>query len=216
MVEWKGGIKLPGQPPLPKYFDGHAIRDHFMELKSDADVLAFLNLYGKFSSLEELERTEGWKRVDFEGWQTVFAELARRAPETWSDYVNSLLLPRTGFDIRGVLSALVWGSTHQVEFHWRGLPQADWRGAKHLASLQTNTVVSAILATIEIDHLRGAKFGVCARKDCPKFFEITSHHKRKYCNQYCAHLESIRRMRARRKRGRTKSRKKAPPTPGRS
>jgi hypothetical protein len=215
MVKWKG-IELPGPPPIPKDFDGRAIRDRFMELKTDEDHLAFLNQYGKFSLLGEFEKSRGWRRVDFEGWQTVFAELAKRAPETWSDYVDSLLPLRPGFDILGVRSALFFGSRHEVEFHCHGLPQIGWRGAKHLALLQASDVVSAIFATIEIDHLRGAKFGVCARTDCPKFFEITSRHSRKYCSQYCAHLESVRRTRGRQRKKRAKSRKRSRARLGRS
>ena len=39
------------------------------------------------------------------------------------------------------------------------------------------------------------KTKVCARPDCGKEFPVTSKHKRRYCTQYCGHLESIRRNR---------------------
>jgi hypothetical protein len=54
---------------------------------------------------------------------------------------------------------------------------------------------SVILATITIDHLSGRKFGICARHDCPEVYPIESNHKRSYCSQYCAHIESVRRSR---------------------
>ncbi len=74
------------------------------------------------------------------------------------------------------------------------------------AVIETTNAISAILTTIELDHLRGAKVGSCARADCPAFFEITSSHKRKYCTQYCAHLASQRRTRKRQKRAASQNR----------
>jgi hypothetical protein len=53
----------------------------------------------------------------------------------------------------------------------------------------------AIRTTITIDFLNRVKFGVCARPDCRTPFPISSRHKRKYCEQYCGHLESVRRNR---------------------
>ena len=69
-----------------------------------------------------------------------------------------------------------------------------------MAVIETEDVVSSILATLIIDHLRGAKVKVCARRDCSNFFEITSRHEKKYCQQYCAHIESQRRTRKKQKR----------------
>ena len=53
----------------------------------------------------------------------------------------------------------------------------------------------AILDTITIDLLRKVKFRLCARPDCRAPFAIQSQHQRKYCCQYCAHIESVRRQR---------------------
>jgi hypothetical protein len=53
----------------------------------------------------------------------------------------------------------------------------------------------AIEATIAIDLLRKIRFHKCKRDDCPEIFEIRSRHKRRYCGQYCAHLESMRKQR---------------------
>lgn len=61
--------------------------------------------------------------------------------------------------------------------------------------LRTNHCKDAIAATVSIDLLNQAKFRVCARGDCGKLFELTSKHKRKYCCQYCGHLESVRKTR---------------------
>jgi hypothetical protein len=57
-----------------------------------------------------------------------------------------------------------------------------------------------LLATIFLDLARGLKFKFCARKDCGDLFVVTSKHKRRYCCQYCAHLESVRKQRRNEKR----------------
>jgi hypothetical protein len=64
----------------------------------------------------------------------------------------------------------------------------------------------AIEATITIDRLREVKFRKCKRPDCSNVFEIMSRHKRIYCGQPCAHLESVRKQR--RKAARDKKRQK--------
>jgi hypothetical protein len=61
--------------------------------------------------------------------------------------------------------------------------------------IQTEMCEKAIRATITLDLLRKIRFKTCARPDCQQHFQITSQHKRKYCCQYCAHLESLRRNR---------------------
>ncbi len=54
----------------------------------------------------------------------------------------------------------------------------------------------AIRATITIDLLQSAKFRLCARPDCQRPFRVESQHARKYCEQYCGHLESVRNRRS--------------------
>lgn len=53
----------------------------------------------------------------------------------------------------------------------------------------------AIEATITIDRLQKVKFRKCKRHDCVEIFELESRHKRLYCGQPCAHLESVRKQR---------------------
>jgi hypothetical protein len=60
---------------------------------------------------------------------------------------------------------------------------------------------TAICMTVTADLLRRAKFKICARKDCRMPFEVRSKHKKKYCCQYCGHLESVRRNRKNRTSG---------------
>jgi hypothetical protein len=53
----------------------------------------------------------------------------------------------------------------------------------------------AIEATITIDLLKKVKFRKCKRPDCSEVFALESRHKRAYCGQPCAHLESVRKQR---------------------
>lgn len=69
----------------------------------------------------------------------------------------------------------------------------------------------AIEATITIDLLRKVKFRKCKRQDCSEVFAIESKHRRFYCSQPCAHLESVRKQRraAGRQKKKSKSKKGA-------
>lgn len=53
----------------------------------------------------------------------------------------------------------------------------------------------AIRVTITLDLLHRVKYSICARPDCRVPFPIESQHERKYCSQYCGHIESVRRKR---------------------
>jgi hypothetical protein len=63
-------------------------------------------------------------------------------------------------------------------------------------TMDTVECKSAISITVTLDLLRQVRFETCARQDCGQPFPITSRHKRKFCSQYCGHLESVRRARA--------------------
>jgi hypothetical protein len=63
------------------------------------------------------------------------------------------------------------------------------------AEVPIEGVYPSILATVQFKLVQGAKFRTCARKDCRLPFEVTSHHKRRFCTQYCAHITSLRQRR---------------------
>lgn len=186
--------------PEKIYLDAFAVRDRFMSLKTEEETLDFLNGCGEFSSyLQDPEG--GWHLKDFRLWRKVFTELARRPPDRWKEYLSEELPESDELHEYAFFLPILEGTMHRVIFKWGRDEHLSWSGSKNLAVLRTFNVVSAIVTSIEVDHLRGAKFGVCARNDCRAFFEITSQHSRKYCTIYCAHLESVRRTRARRKQG---------------
>jgi hypothetical protein len=62
-------------------------------------------------------------------------------------------------------------------------------------ALHTDQCECAIRMTVTIDLLHGVKFKICARPDCRRPFPVRSKHRQKYCEQYCGHLESVRRNR---------------------
>jgi hypothetical protein len=194
------GTKLPGNPPALKALQCRKVLDDFMSLKTESDFINFLNQVGRFSSLDQVEKGQGWRLRELIACQTFFAELAKHPPESWNERAKRSVL-NDSYAGRAILNAIVMSTRYTIEFRWTGSPA--WNGAQHIALIETKDVLATIVATIQIDHLRGAKFGICARADCPRFFEITSRHIRKYCSYDCAHLETVRRSRqkAARKQG---------------
>lgn len=197
-VEWKPGIRLPGPPPSPQYHDALTVREQFMGLKTEKHFLDFLNRIGRFSSLPKAENHQGWLLSELEIYQQLFGEFSQRPPDMWNEYVEGIS-PKSKVPA-GIKSALWHSTSYKVEFRWKSTLQPKWLGANNLAVIETTDAISSILATITIDHLRGARLRACARKDCSQIFEITSRHKRKYCSNYCGHLVSVRRTRKRQRR----------------
>lgn len=72
-------------------------------------------------------------------------------------------------------------------------------------AVETFECEPAIRMTVTIDLLRSVNFRLCARRDCSQPFPITSAHKRRYCTQYCGHLESIRKNRKKNKTARART-----------
>ena len=186
-------------PPPSRAFDGFVVRDDFMNLRTDEESLSFLNQYGRFSQLPNVDSKEGWTIKALMKWQKVFADLAKLKPDRWSQYGNSLMsTEQKGTQILAVVGALN-STRNSLSFRVNNLGIETVKHSKFVALIDTEDVVSTIFTTLQIDHVRGTRFGVCARHDCPRFYEITSRHRRKYCSYDCAHLETVRRLRKRQK-----------------
>jgi hypothetical protein len=185
-------------------FEAWKVRDEFLSLRTDQEFLDFLNRVGRFmpSMGTGWVVTGQWDTDDLKVWQEIFREFLKRSPATWDRAVEDVFKPGT---VRLVRRILKTSNRFTLLFHWRGVQQVEWRSAQHIAALEARDVVTAILATIYIDHLHGTKFGFCNRHDCRRAYKIESKHIRKYCSQYCAHLESLRRMRERQRRKRRKT-----------
>jgi len=113
-------------------------------------------------------------------------------PWSYADYVELSDLVRLQQSVRETLtgSAAKWlKSSESFPSLWRRIPEYPY------FALRTNICRDAIRMTVTIDLLKKLKFKKCARRDCAQPFEIQTKHKRKYCTQYCAHLESVRRNR---------------------
>jgi hypothetical protein len=187
--------------------DGWMVRDRFMGLRGEQDVMTFLRKFGTMTPLSESESASGWQLTEILALQRLFGELARRSPETWSGIELPPNSPPSWSRIsEGALNSLLRSARPTITFEWTGgVLTRQLYGAKHLAVVWAHDIVSAIIATIEIDHLRGAKFGLCARPDCPRFFEKVSNHNKIYCTQKCGHLVSVRNTRERQRSARAKA-----------
>ena len=173
------------------HLDAWKVREDFLSLKGEADFLGFLNRVGGFSA--GMAPDSGlWDLNDLKGWQRVFRGFLKCSPAMWPNYLVALETASPGFNARLIAMEV------DLCFKTRLRIWLSWQ--RRSAVIRVAEAVSAILVTIYIDHLRGLRFRFCARRDCRRPFEITSRHKRKYCQQYCAHLESLRRMRNRRRR----------------
>jgi hypothetical protein len=179
-------------------YEAWDVRQAFLGLQTGEDFLSFLNTYGRLSSRGDYSNP--WELRDLKGWQQVLRELMMQPPDTWRKYIESLKTLEAEFDAHRISRALREVRRFTIEFCWHGPMRA--------ALLHTEDVVTAIFATIQVDQLAGTRFRMCARPDCSRFFEITSKHERKYCSQYCAHFESLRRTR----KGQKEKRRK--PLPG--
>lgn len=186
-VQTAGGVQAHDYSPMPDaeaILDVWRIRERFFTLSTEEESRAFLNETGPFSEALSEDRywVPGW--ADVRLWQRIFKEFLIRRPDTWEKWLNS-----SGVSQEAVQQTLKDVREMRVAFRWNG--------HKRIASFLASDTLTAMLASVVIDHLRGAHFKLCARPDCRKVYEQTSRHRRNYCSQYCAHFQSLRRMRAR-------------------
>ena len=64
-------------------------------------------------------------------------------------------------------------------------------------TLKTDKCELAIRLTVTFDHLRGAKFKICGRRECAHLFEVKNKHEKQFCSRKCGHSELVRRNRKR-------------------
>jgi hypothetical protein len=209
------------QPQPPVYFDPWELRKRFLNLPLSQDaLLAFLNDTGIWDVTGSGEKDIR----EFAHWQRLIGEMML-GPKGYRNLVEIKLSEigqvqqSWGFGheskIQVTLSLsklLTWeealsdqslsGLARQFEF-----PRIDvgplGTAKREFAVAETDTTLDALLASVHLDCIRGAKFRRCARRDCPegdRIFEVKSKHVRKYCSPYCAHLVSLRRIRAGKRR----------------
>jgi uncharacterized protein YjhX (UPF0386 family) len=102
------------------------------------------------------------------------------------EYAPALTVPETDFQL-----AMQRGTEFPLRFEITRVASGV---------LTTTDCYQMLLATVFLDVARGIRFKMCARKDCGQPFPIESRHKRMFHSQYCGHLVSQRKKRARDKK----------------
>lgn len=153
--------------------DAHRLRDEFLSMMTDSpaadeELLAFLNRYGALSKHQQ--------DVPFFEPADLWAEQSRLR--------NAMVQKATLEDfILGRYPELLRQLELIPEWPYTKLNAAGWNTASNTATM--------------LDLLNGAKFGICARKDCSGVYEFSSDHKRSYCSPECAHVVAVRNSRER-------------------
>lgn len=170
----RGSVK-PGERKL----DPWSVRKEFLGLNTTAALTGFLRRTGVFILFEN-----GFR--DLIQWQLLIRELMATNPQRWPTLVEH-------FDKQKV-NRILQEDRADCAFLWND-------GKPH-ARLWTPYTLRAMVVSIQVDHLRGAKFRFCMKPDCGKEYEVRSSHARLYCSQECAHHASVRRNREKRRRER--------------
>jgi len=132
----------------------------------------FIAMAGAFGSFRISER-------DFVEWQGLLREALIRPPREWAKL-------KSGFN------------PAKVERLFQPLPiRFDWGPESPIAIVRTRTVLNALIATVQVDALRGMQFRVCARVDCTNAPFAVAARQKIYCSSDCAHLVAVRESRRR-------------------
>lgn len=75
--------------------------------------------------------------------------------------------------------------------------QFDWDKDFPSAEFDAKSPLDAMIASIQLDKLRGAEFRICARRDCAALPFETGTRQKIYCSSDCAHLVAVRNKRQR-------------------
>jgi hypothetical protein len=162
--------------------DGWEVRQRFVAIRKVDDALAFLNAVGAFCwRIKELSFSV------FQSTQEYVTKCMLSPQEKWGQYRDLL---------RGLQRA---GCSHFVSISFGRVPRLELHldAERPVSELFCSVgAIQAIGATLFLDKVLGAEYGVCERPDCPqRFFQITSRHSRKYCTPECAHLMAVRNSR---------------------
>src|SRR6202035_3927715 len=177
----KSGLRSGDHPSIVdstsiSFPDAWTVRSRFLGLRDEGDFLRYLNETGLFLRAEIYGSDQSWRLEDFRVWQRTLTDFLRRRPPVWKKRLD--FVEQNG---EQVMRTVHLHTGYPIEFQWgQGRPSV----------FVATVTLSAILATVYIDHLRGAKFRLCDRPDCRTLYEIESEHERRYCRKYCAHLES--------------------------
>src|SRR5271157_5680400 len=146
------------------------LRDAFLAWLPE-DWKNFLSFAGSFS-------TYGLDQGEVMEWQGLLREALKLPPKKWPQLQKRFHPSK----VEKFLAPL------RIEFEWdEESPRA------HIATMRS---LDAIIATIQLDLLQGAKFRVCARHDCKEPPFQVGNRLKQFCSYECAHLAAVRRSRA--------------------
>lgn len=186
--------------------DGWELVRRYLSVKptDEESILEFLSEHGRFDapegsitspSVEKIPRRlsslpitnrDGESIQNAKRKQIVLESFSAQEFAMIQDYVRRMLIARNP------TLPTPWPVKHA---NW---PYEIAFGGSHSGSrahVRVRGTYRSILATVQFKLAQGAKFRICARKDCRLPFEITSHHTRRFCTQYCAHITSLRHRR---------------------
>jgi hypothetical protein len=174
----------------PAFFDPHKKRNEFFRLErgDTTQLIEFMNTVGIFESamfVEKAKVSTAVMQTATGDYHTVHYEPLNSAKHIW--------------DMRDLLVRTLEGRREfgrVCDFQTRIVRESQ----KPRIVLTTATLVDAVLLSILIDRVKKLKVQKCARPDCGVLFTVSGGHKRKYCERYCAHIESVRRDRERKKK----------------
>ena len=204
ICDWHKPLQLLDSPvPEKKAFDGWQMRSDFLRVGDDLDALAaFLSKYGdwghQYGMANVFWAQKGDKRLRARiiSPEDILLGIDHSEPTSrkFGPFVR-----RQGMRMVALDSIIRWGLTCEPD-EWFASKYAELglRGPKpkfpHFL-IEPYGIHGALFATVTIDHLSGTKYQACARPDCGMPFALESKHRRLYCTQYCAHLESVRKSR---------------------
>jgi hypothetical protein len=155
--------------------DAWQLREEFLRTKiNEESAIAFLNKWGRWDKENCVEV------ADLVSLQRKIRRALTSPPTKWLSRTDSF--PDTWFHSQYPYFGFINDS-------WRHLTKYPYFGSG------TNQCRHAICMTVTLDLLARSEFKICARPDCRLPFAVSSQHARKYCSQYCGHLESVRRNR---------------------
>lgn len=165
---------LLGQPkPGRLVKDAWRMREEFLGLKDDMETLCnFLNRWGQWDG-------ERGYNIGFLG----------------TPYGFKIVIPHWIWKRRDRSRSVLTGNP-QNWLSSAGFPGLVRRIAKPpYFEIRHSYCESAIHATITLDLLSAARFGVCSLDTCQKIFERKTKQKRSYCSNKCAHCANMRERR---------------------
>jgi hypothetical protein len=200
------GTALVGKPerggPVQE-LDGWQCRQEFLGLPEDDHALCqFLNKVGLWTSVPSLYEGAEYTKHVLGAPPILLSETIRLWPfQVWTlrKVLTEQLKSRKSF-------ISLYASPGYNRPQSGLIPDLSLRfkldGQVSMGVVTTTSFWETLLATIYVDIARGFHFATCQRRDCDgdPLFVVESRHKRKYCSQYCGHIESVRRQRRLQKR----------------